>query len=837
MPSRFAFALRLAWRAALTLVVLFSALLLLWMARAVPWPQRTIPLSKIRATEGFGFTAKLPKPWPGFAFAGASGVLTEDGRELTPVKENRLVRENGMGAFRVGGERVLFSSSDGSDPLKNGHRYHITLETIVVPSIRPLILLIGGFAALLLNGKKLLVFRAWIRRSGSAQVGNAPAISAQTWAIVLFTFALAVRIHFLWANPFYSDGNFVIRGTPFSDARDWLEMAKSTAGGRGVDSTYPGMRALYPMFLANFFTWCGHSLDLAKMLQTLIGAASSALIFLVLRRAMPLWAAIAASLFFALDPRQVSHAAKLMTEPFGLSLILLSAWCMMIGGERRRPGMLFFAGVFFACANLARPLTLFAFPIFVVIVAGNAWLREQRRWRSALLPSTAFALGAVICLAPWIIRERVVHGIWAISCNSSSALFAASTPEFGVWGNGVESLPTEAGVPYTVKNRYDYFQARFQENLKKYPGYYASNVGRSFGVALKGCANVSPIFVGTATGALAALCLMAFRFGGMSTIPVIALPMISATALLALANHEYGAAFAILGAAFTLWWRPFPAAVLIVCHGGGLLGSALFGNPDLQRVRLLIDWVEAGWTFAGALLLGSVVVAMVIRVPVGTLLGVPAGQSRDREDDRTAPWLRWIGWGFAAFLFVSTSRLVFLNAIKPVPPPAPLRLSDAERSALLQEFISRFPAWQQMGDPALMASTRIWRRRAFVEFGAIEKEAYEFPENVGSPHWSNRFEPRSYEHTSFIFRGSGESFTGDIWTEFAGKIPAGHRSTICMVIGLTKRRPAVETYLTRSVEAVAIIPAPNFKLDFARALVAPVFPETQALLEAPAVPQ
>ena len=95
-----------------------------------------------------------------------------------------------------------------------------------------------------------------------------------------------------------------------------------------------------------------------------------------------------------------------------------------------------------------------------------------------------------------------------------------------------------------------------------------------------------------------------------------------------------------------------------------MLGSALFGNPDLQRVRLLIDWVEAGWTFAGALLLGSVVVAMVIRVPVGTLLGVPAGQSRDREDDRTAPWLRWIGWGFAAFLFVSTSRLVFLNAIK-----------------------------------------------------------------------------------------------------------------------------------------------------------------------------
>ena len=105
--------------------------------------------------------------------------------------------------------------------------------------------------------------------------------------------------------------------------------------------------------------------------------------------------------------------------------------------------MLFASGAFLACSNLARPLTLFAFPICVAIIAANSWLRESRRWKMAVLHSSAFALGTVVFLAPWVIRQRVVHGIWTISCNSSSALFAASTPEFGVWRDGVESLPRQ----------------------------------------------------------------------------------------------------------------------------------------------------------------------------------------------------------------------------------------------------------------------------------------------------------------------------------------------------------------------------------------------------------
>ena len=787
MSSRFGRTLRVAWRALLAVVILVSVLLLLCNTNVVRWPHRTFELKKIRASRGLAYTAKLPAPWLGFVLLPNTGILTEDGRAMRRVAENGTVRDEGMGAFRVGGDRVLFSSSDGGNPLTNGRAYLLRLDTVVAPLVRLAILTGGGLAVLLLLWKILRALLPGVRRSIAENAGNMPAISARTVALVLFAFALAVRVGFLWLNPVYTDEKMSIRGAPFSDARDWHWMARSAATGHGVDSTYPGMRAFYPMFLANFYTWFGPSVPLAKGLQALIGAASASLLFLILRRATPLWPALAVALFFAVDPRQITQSGTLMTEPFGLLLIMLSAWCMIGGGERRRPALLVAAGAFFACSNLARPLTLFAFPLYVALIAANAWVRDSRRGRAALLHSGAFALGTAICLAPWVIRERVVHGIWSISCNSSTALFAASTPEFGVWGDGVEILSRKAGIPRNVKARYDFYQARFVENLKKYPGFYVSNVARSFRVAAMGGTNVPPHLRGLGLWAMA---------------------------------------FAVVGVAFALWWRPFPAAVLVVCHFGGLLGSALFGNPDLQRVRLLIDWIEAGWTFAGVFAVGSVGVALLLRVPIRAL---PGGAARDAADEPPARWLRWIGWGFVGFLTISSSRLVFLNVFATLPPRMPLRYSDEERTAHLREFAARFPAWQRIADPALMAAPRSWTRRAFVEFGSIERDVYHFPANVGFQLWSGPFTPRPYEHTSFLLRVSGASFAGLAWTEFAGEIPPALRATPCLLIGLARSNPA-PAYFENSIEAVAIIPAPDYKPDFAKAIVAPVSPETESLL-------
>ena len=252
MESRNRRVIRTTWRTVLCVVVLSAMVLLLCIKGLLPWPHRAMELRKIRATDGFGFTAKLPARWPGFVFASESAVMTEDGRALNQVNENGIVRNEGMGRFRAGSERVLFSTSDGTDALTNGRKYAITLDAVVAPKIRAPILLGGAIAALLLLGK-------YLHRAASECARRMPVVSAQSWAIALFAAALAVRVGFLWLNPDYTDDRMSIRGTPFSDARDWHWMARSTAAGGGVDTTYPGMRALFPMFLANFYTWFGES--------------------------------------------------------------------------------------------------------------------------------------------------------------------------------------------------------------------------------------------------------------------------------------------------------------------------------------------------------------------------------------------------------------------------------------------------------------------------------------------------------------------------------------------------------------------------------------------------
>lgn len=833
MGTDFGRALRVAGRAALVLIALGSLVLLLCEKGALPRPHRTVHLKPIRAEEGLAHTAKFPKLWSAFAVDSKSSILTEDGRPLRAVRENGIVREKGMGAYRIGSERVLFSSSDGTDPKHNGRTYVLRIESVVAPAIRPAIWCAGAFAALLLFCKNLVRFAAWSRRSAAGMSADLSHVSTRTTALWLFAGALAIRVGFLLLNPEYTDEQMAILGVPYSDAGGWNAMAKSTALGHGVDAAFPGMRALYPMFLANFYTWFGPSLDLAKALQAMFGALTCAVIFLVLRRAMPLWPALAGALFFAVDPRQVVQAAKLMTEPFGLLLTLVSAWCLIAGGEKRRPVLLFAAGAFFACANLTRPLTLFAFPFFITLIAANSWLRETTRWRSAILHSAAFAFGTILCLAPWVIRERVTHGIWAISSNSAPALYAASTPQFGTWSTEVEALPGEAGIKHHVHSRYVFFQERFRENLRKYPGFYAENVKRSFGIVAMGCDNLSPALYGAGLGALVIVVALGALRDGRRTAGVIALSLSLAVAGLALAHREWASGLALIGVVFTLWWRVFPAAALVVFHIGALLGSALFGNPDLQRMRLLADWLEAGWTFAGVFAMGSAAVALLLRIPVRSV----AGASREWSDEPPPRVLRWIGGAFAAFLVISITRLVVLNAFTTHPPRPNPKLTDEQRTAFLQELTKRAPQWQRLAEPALMAAPRSWQRRVFVEFGSIDQEAFHFPANAGFKHWTGLFEPRPHNHTSFVFRVAGPSFAGSIWMEFGGEIPPIFRETKCLLIGLPKVRPVLTAYYDNSVEAVAIIPAPDFQPDFSRAIVAPLTPATEALLEAPAAPQ
>ena len=452
--------------------------MLLWDRGAVGWPERTWLLQGIKAEQGLAFSARYPGAWPGFALDRRTAVVTEDGRALARVKQESLVWENGGGSFIPRTKRVVFAARDGSDPRSNGRAYRLQSQLQVLPQIRLAMwaLSAAALAFLLRCGHRVLVRRA----AGGAAISPF-AGSPVFWACALFAAALAVRLHFAWANPFYTDGIFAIRGVPFSDARAWSKMAEGMAAGGGVDVGFPAKRPLFSMVVALFYTWTGISIPVAKAVQMLLGGLTSAFVFLIFRRLGGFWAALAAAIFFAIDPQQVEQTAEVMTEPLGTLCIVLSTWLLLRAGPRLALAPLLGAGIALGLSNLARPLTLFGFPFYALLIGAQALRNGGRTWRALAVPAGVFTLGVAVCIGPWVVRQHWVHGIWSISDNSASGLFAASTPEYGVWSPEVEALADKAALPYTVKVRYDFFQRGFRENLAKHPGYKLILEGRKRG--------------------------------------------------------------------------------------------------------------------------------------------------------------------------------------------------------------------------------------------------------------------------------------------------------------------------------------------------------------------
>ena len=236
--------------------------------------------------------------------------------------------------------------------------------------------------------------------------------------------------------------------------------------------------------------------------------------------------------------------------------------------------------------------------------------------------------------------------------------------------------------------------------------------------------------------------------------------------------------------------------------------------------------------FAGVLAIGSLAMSLLLRIPFTALLALPCTADRNPPDESAPRWLLRSGWAVAAFGMISACRLVVLNNFSTPVAKSRWDLTEADRTSVLQRFAALDPAWRRIADPALTVAARGWERPVFVEPGWIEPEIYRFPAGGGVDHWSGLFAARPYTHTSFMFRGPGRSFAARVWVDFAGDIPSELGAGPCVLIGFAKVRPRVTAYFENSVEAVAIIPSPGSKPDFARAIIAPAVPETQALLDA-----
>jgi 4-amino-4-deoxy-L-arabinose transferase-like glycosyltransferase len=246
-------------------------------------------------------------------------------------------------------------------------------------------------------------------------------------SLALFAVALSVRLLALWVA---ADAELV------KDEFAYVERARALLDGRGLLGSYqswvhhdgwriaqlpqyPGAYQApgYPAFLAAVMAVTDRSVIAVKTVQCVLGGLSCVLVFALGRAWFGRRTGIVAGALFASYPNLIAFAHLLWSETLFIFLLLLLIF-LLFGRPRALPSprRAALAGVVLAAAAFTRgtivyfaPLLLLWLPLLADGERGLPRLAELP-WRKGL-GRAALVLGvALLCIAPWTIRNQRLHG-------------------------------------------------------------------------------------------------------------------------------------------------------------------------------------------------------------------------------------------------------------------------------------------------------------------------------------------------------------------------------------------------------------------------------------------
>ncbi len=267
---------------------------------------------------------------------------------------------------------------------------------------------------------------------------------------------------------------------PLQDTPDYDELALNILSGEGFVShanwhgfaMYSWRPPFYSFFLAAVYGALGYSHAAVQVIQAGVGAATVVLLWCVVRR-FCVAAAWPAALFAALYGPLVSICSEIMSECFFTFWVLLALWAL--GDEKRRWNYIAVGGVAVALAALTRPVGLLLLPAF-------ALAEFYIRGRSAVPPVLWVAVVAALVIAPWTLRNYLIHGALVPISTHGGFIIARSNAAEPAWrqerGWGIdrevfERMPTEV-----ERDRFWLRQGR--EFVAANPGIYLRLVGERF---------------------------------------------------------------------------------------------------------------------------------------------------------------------------------------------------------------------------------------------------------------------------------------------------------------------------------------------------------------------
>jgi tetratricopeptide (TPR) repeat protein len=621
---------------------------------------------------------------------------------------------------------------------------------------------------------------------------------------VLFMSALVIRLLYYYFNTDLTFEMFSISGIPFSDARCWHNLAEDIARGKGLTGVFSALRPFYPILLACFYTWLEPSFALAKIVNIVLDALAVPFVYLIGEKVFNRLIGIFAALSILSSLKHLNYALTLITEPTGFFFFVLSVYYIISGLEYVKNRLFFTGGIFFAISNLTRTLSILAFPGYI---AGIVYILKKKRicFKKIVGYAAVFCFGTALCLSPWLIRQKAVHGLVTISGNSADSFYAATSPKFKEWSGEVDRETSEKGLK-GIKEKYDWHMKMAVDNIKKYPLLYIRNCSLAFFQYLNALNvkeekifyNLSALFVfllflsallqiTRKKEIVLSVCLSIFLWLIQYSIPAnMSFPIIISGMMLSSVMAEYRYSLIL--------------TISLIFTG---IGFAVVGGGPLSRLLLVFGWLFQLFYFFTFFIMFQFVFSNFIMKKTGQRVKSADGFSINIYTDKiisllnlnpqiingfdplpkTEPALKKkigvpsesdtqirnilkIGASVALFFFaVSGAKLVYLNYFKaPSNEPAVTELTSKQKQDILNITDNLLPGIFSKNEldneeafvkPADFNSDAENHNKILVQRGKISKYLYQLTKESRIYHWSRLFYPRAYDRTVFYVDNIG----------------------------------------------------------------------------------
>lgn len=236
----------------------------------------------------------------------------------------------------------------------------------------------------------------------------------------------------------------VIGGLPEKSDRFARTLVESGTFGfiAGVPSGYT--QPLYAFFLAPQYWLFGHSWAAVGISQTIVASATAVLVYLIGERVVSPRVGLVAALIATLHPYLIWHDVHVNREVLDGFLAALVTLLAVLATERATIRLAAATGAATGLAVLSNA-RLVLLPL--ALAAYLAWGASSGR-RQLLVAGSVVAAAAVV-VTPWVVRNRVSVGCFAITTDAR-ALWKANNPatyEILAGGGWIDQVPELPGAP------------------------------------------------------------------------------------------------------------------------------------------------------------------------------------------------------------------------------------------------------------------------------------------------------------------------------------------------------------------------------------------------------